>query len=240
MAVVADFDAKTGPKQAAEWVANADVNCVCVSSLTPFSLILFFDNEEAVRTATDLESPLWKTFKRLRRWSEEIECMERIAYLECHGIHPKFLNDENVIKIGELWGDVLFIDYMAQGVNSLTLARLKVRTNAKFRVDTCIKLAYGSESCEVWVCERDSSESFHFERPNHLQTVDIDGREDGESTQLVANVMCTNEAACELRREPLIEQQNRDGQQQYEDPIMLELLQKPIDIVNQKLRLEHA
>ncbi|CAO2813940.1 unnamed protein product [Amaranthus hypochondriacus] len=247
-AIVADFDEKTSPKQATKMVEDADVKCVCVSSLTPFNLILFFDSEEDDKKVTDISSPLWKTFKSLRRWSEEVECMERIACLECHGIHPKYWNTENIIKIGELWGNVLHMDNVAKGVNSLTYARLMVRTKTKFRVDTCINLACGSESCEVWVIEKECGECFRFEGRNQIETEDLDEREEGGSAHVEETELCSREWACESRGEPGkelneagVQQHIQENANEIMDPIMLDLLHKftPCDTAAQRSLWEH-
>ncbi|CAO2814239.1 unnamed protein product [Amaranthus hypochondriacus] len=244
-AIVAEYGENTSPKQAADMVEDADVKCVCASSLTPLSLILFFDSEEDVKRASDISSPLWKSFKTLRRWSDEVECMERVAYLECYGINPKYWNTENIMKIGELWGNVLYMDNIAKGVNSLTYARLLVRTNAKFRVDTCINLACGTEFCEVWVIEKACGDCCCFEGQNLCASGHLHERESGDPAHIEGTAMNPGEGLCGPREETLKTRTEVSGQQlmqvDFIDPIMLELTRKidPCDTVDRKFLWEN-
>lgn len=167
--------------------------------------------------------------------------MERVAYLECYGINPKYWNTENIMKIGELWGNVLYMDNIAKGVNSLTYARLLVRTNAKFRVDTCINLACGTDFCDVWVIEKACGDCCSFEGQNLCASGHLDENDSGES----AHIEESGEGLCGPIEETPKTSKELSGQQLMQgvcmDPIMLELIHKidPCDIVDRKFLLEN-
>lgn len=89
----------------------------------------------------------------MRRWSEEEDDSDRVTWIECFGIPPKCWSFENVTLIGEIWGKVLHIDHDKEGVNSLTYARLMVRTRMKKTIDARIKMEWERGRSEVWVRE---------------------------------------------------------------------------------------
>lgn len=124
-----------------------------MSSLSHSKLLLFFDNETELLKALDKTSALWKIFMEVRRWSEEEDYSERVTWIECFGIHPKCWSFENINAIGEKWGQVLHIDHDKEGVNSLTFARLMVKTKTKITIKACIKMEWEGGYCDVQVRE---------------------------------------------------------------------------------------
>ncbi|CAO2840935.1 unnamed protein product [Amaranthus hypochondriacus] len=145
------------------------------------------------------------------------------------------------MKIGELWGNVLHMDNIVKGVNSLTYARLLVQTNAKFRVDKCINLAYGTDFCEVWVIEKECGDCCCFEGENVHTSGHLDENESGDSAHIEGIPMTPREELCEPRERSneLPGQLLMKGD--FMDPIMLELIYKfdPCDIVDRKSLLEN-
>lgn len=73
--------------------------------------------------------------------------------IELYGLHPKCWSIESIKKIGEKWGPVLWVEQVGNGVQSLTFARLLVRTKAQNKIDTLIRLEWESGNCDVWVKE---------------------------------------------------------------------------------------
>ncbi|CAO2827669.1 unnamed protein product [Amaranthus hypochondriacus] len=112
-----------------------------------------FVSKNDVAVALDEKSIFWKMFDNVRQWSEGERFDERLVWLECFGIHPKCYSLENVKKLGEKWGSVLFIDQFKDGCKCLTYARLLVRTQAQNRVDAHVRFLFENGSCEVWVKE---------------------------------------------------------------------------------------
>ncbi|CAO2816026.1 unnamed protein product [Amaranthus hypochondriacus] len=152
-AVVVEYEKVIDPKHAVSLVNGTNVPYVCMSSISPTKLILFFESELEVLNVIEEGSPLWKIFENVRRWSED-ECYnDRLVWLECSGLHPKCWSFENIKMIGEKWGSVLHVDHEDNGVNNLTFARLLVRTKTQSRIDTNIRIEWESGACEVWVKE---------------------------------------------------------------------------------------
>lgn len=103
--------------------------------------------------AIEKNSPLWKLFVNVRRWSEE-ECFkERLVWIECVRFHPKCWSYENMKMLEEKCGRVIQVDHVNNGVNCLTFARILISTRANSRIDECIKMEWESGSCEVLVKE---------------------------------------------------------------------------------------
>lgn len=65
--------------------------------------------------------------------------------------------------IGEKWGRVLNIDHDDEGMNSLTFARILVRTKIQISIDAHIKMEWETGSCVVWVKETRSWKSKNME-----------------------------------------------------------------------------
>ena len=56
---------------------------------------------------------------------------------------------ENVRRIGEKWGPVLYIEQCVDGLCSLTYARIMVRTKAQNKIDARIRLIFENGTCDV-------------------------------------------------------------------------------------------
>ncbi|CAO2815927.1 unnamed protein product [Amaranthus hypochondriacus] len=230
MAVVVDCDVLISPTQAADWVVEANVNCVYFSSLTSFSYVLFFESIVDVNNALDNMSPLWKYFKCVRRWSEEIEYKDRLACLECYGIHPTCWELENIKKIGELWGTVLHVDNDISGVNNLTYARLLVRTEAHFRVDTQIKLAWENGKCDIWVKESESGCGNSVLGKNQLieEEEEEDAHEQTEQQHSISKSWVSETNDSTMKQFDHCEQNLSAAIVEMVDPILLDILNKPM------------
>ena len=122
-------------------------------SLSPTKILIVFDCKENVSDAVSIGSPLWNIFDDVRKWSEGEVFDDRLVWLECFGVHPMYWSEENLRKIGEKWGPVISIDNRVGSLDSLTFARMLVRTKAQNRIDTRVKLLLDHSSCDMWIKE---------------------------------------------------------------------------------------
>ena len=74
-------------------------------------------------------------------------------WIDCIGVHPLCCTNETLKTIGELWGPVLQIERKIQGIQTITGARILIRTKAQNKIDNRIRLEYDHGSCDVWVKE---------------------------------------------------------------------------------------
>ena len=86
-------------------------------------------------------------------WSEGDVFDDRLAWIECYGIHPKCWSTDNVRKIGEKWGPVLCIENRVHNLHNLTFARMLIRTKAQNKLYARIRILFENKSCDVWVKE---------------------------------------------------------------------------------------
>ena len=138
--------------------AESMVSTICntvsgMYSLSPTKLLIVFECKENVYEAVSIGSSLWNIFDDVRVWSEGEVFDDRLVWLECFGVHPRYWSEENMRKIGEKWGPVLSVDNRIDSLHSLTFARMLVRTKAQNRIDTRVKLLFDHSSCDVWVKE---------------------------------------------------------------------------------------
>ncbi|CAO2827764.1 unnamed protein product [Amaranthus hypochondriacus] len=143
-AIVVEFEESLDMTQAASIISGTNLTYACMSSLLPFKIILFFENETALKEAIDDSSPLRASFTVVRRWSKYEKYMDRITWIECVGFHPKCWSYDNFMKLGEKWGKTLKVKYVENDVNSLTTATLLIRTNVQRRIEECIRLDHGN------------------------------------------------------------------------------------------------
>lgn len=153
LAVVVELEPSTNVKQPVSSLTGTDVPFVCTSSLSPSKIVLFYENELSLKSAIEGTSPLRELFADVRRWSEEERYIERLAWLDRVAMHPKCWSFENFRRIGKIWGKTLQVEHEYNGVNSLTSAKILVRTTTKKRIETCVKIEWESGSCDVWVNE---------------------------------------------------------------------------------------
>ena len=107
-------------------------------SLSPTKILIVFLCKENVNSAMSTNSPLWKLFDDVRPWSEGEQFDDRLVWIDCFGIHPVCWSLDNIRRIGEVWGPVLHIVNRVGCLDSLTFARMLVRTKAQNRIDNRI------------------------------------------------------------------------------------------------------
>ncbi|CAO2840861.1 unnamed protein product [Amaranthus hypochondriacus] len=152
-AVVVEVGTRYELREAAEMVDNMELPTASLSAISPNELILFFDCEEDIEDAINGDSPLRVFGDNIHRWEEKEFHKERIVWVECTGIHPKWWSYENTVKLGQLWGQVLKVEEEVHGVNSLTAARLLLKTKIKRKFDEEVRVEWGSNCGTVYVKE---------------------------------------------------------------------------------------
>ncbi|CAO2814079.1 unnamed protein product [Amaranthus hypochondriacus] len=153
LAIVVDLEKPSDVKKVESLISENDMAVSCISSLSPSKVALFFDDEPSLRLALEEDSPLRRVFTDIRRWSDNELFSERLVWLQCIGVHPKCWGPENFKKIGELWGDTVEVEHEVNGVNSLTSAKILVRTSYMERIDKYVTLSWESGSCTARIFE---------------------------------------------------------------------------------------
>lgn len=70
-------------------------------SISPTKLLLFFSSVDDTMNAVNEGSEFWGLFDDVRLWTEGETVNERIVWLECCGLHPKYRITENITIIGK-------------------------------------------------------------------------------------------------------------------------------------------
>ena len=134
-------------------LAEGSVQVKGTFSLSPTKILLVFECANDVEYAMRENSALWNIFDDIRIWSEGETFDDRLVWLDCYGIHPKFWSEQNIRSIGQKWGPVLQIDNCVENISSLTYARILVRTKAQNKIDARIRMLCEQGSCDVWTKE---------------------------------------------------------------------------------------
>ncbi|CAO2822703.1 unnamed protein product [Amaranthus hypochondriacus] len=183
MAVVVEVHTRFELREAAEMVANMELPTASLSAISPNELVLFFDEEEDIEGVLNEDSMLKTIGKSIYRWDVKKFQNERTVWVECTGIHPEWWSYENTVKIGELWGQVLKVEEEIHGVNSLTAARLLLKTKISRKLDEKVGVEWGSNLGTVFI--RESSTCRCMEtmglRERHYEDDDSEDDKDGES-----------------------------------------------------------
>lgn len=153
LAVVVENAEPLNLPQIIDDISGSNVPITGMNSLSPCKMLLFFNNENDISNALDESSKLWNTFDDLRRWTEGEYFNDRLVWIECFGLHPKGWSLNNVRKIGENWGPVLYVDQSQDELQCLSYARMLVQTKAQNRIDVRIRVLFDIGSCDVWVKE---------------------------------------------------------------------------------------
>ncbi|CAO2834917.1 unnamed protein product [Amaranthus hypochondriacus] len=123
------------------------------SSISPLKMVLFFDDDYGLEYALDESSPLRETFDHVRKWKDNESCMERAVWLECSGLHPYCWSEENLLKIGNIWGKAVEVVDVFNGVHSISTAKILVITKKTGRIDKRVKVVAEHGSGIIWVKE---------------------------------------------------------------------------------------
>ena len=134
-------------------INECKVNVSDLFYLSPTKLLLVFECQLDAMNAVNIGSPLWNVFDNIELWSEGNLFDDRLVWINCIGVHPLCCTNETLKTIGELWGPVLRIEKDMQGIQSITGARILIRTKAQNKIDNRIRLLYDRGSCDVWVKE---------------------------------------------------------------------------------------
>ena len=116
-------------------IEASGLNVISKFSLSPTKLLLVFGSKKDAYNAVNMDSPLWDIFDDVRLWAEGETYDDRLVWIDCIGIHPLCWSMENLKLIGEKWGPVLHIDNKMQGVDSISRARVLLRTKTQNKID---------------------------------------------------------------------------------------------------------
>ncbi|CAO2815994.1 unnamed protein product [Amaranthus hypochondriacus] len=153
LAAVIDINDDMDIKHAASLITDTEVLFACLSSLSLTKIIMLFDDELSLKITMEETSPLRKLFTGVRRWSGNECYRDRLTWIECVGLHPKCWSHESLTMIGEKWGNILKIDNEYSGINSITSARILIRTDKQQKIEESVRLVWQSGACNVWVYE---------------------------------------------------------------------------------------
>ncbi|CAO2830854.1 unnamed protein product [Amaranthus hypochondriacus] len=134
-------------------VKEAQLPVVCISSLSPYKLMVFMKDLVGVENAIKVDSPLMKNFEKVYKWSDDLCVKERVVWVEYVGMHPKCWSFNNFEQIGEKSGTVIRMEDQYEGVHSLTCARLLIRTTFMRTIDEHVAVNWEEGSVHVWVRE---------------------------------------------------------------------------------------
>jgi hypothetical protein len=137
--VIEDEKLPCGAK-VSELINNSNLHVTCLSSLSPYKIVLFLEDELNVKEALSENSVLRTLVQNVRRWSDDECSNERLVWLECHGIHPKCWSYGNFSLIGSKWGRTVRFENVKHDFNSLTSVRILVRTKIQKCIDECVKV----------------------------------------------------------------------------------------------------
>ncbi|CAO2826296.1 unnamed protein product [Amaranthus hypochondriacus] len=140
-------------EQAASMISGSNTPFTCMSSLSPSKILLFFDDDVSLLNALNESSPLCELFPDVRKWSEKECYSERFVWIECVGLNPKCWDYEPFSRIGSFWGEVVRVKHERNGLNSITSAKVLIRTSNHSRIEACVKVVWELGSCVVWVKE---------------------------------------------------------------------------------------
>ncbi|CAO2834919.1 unnamed protein product [Amaranthus hypochondriacus] len=232
MAAVVDLKKPTDIKIIETILNDNDMEAVGISSLSSYKVVIFFDNECSVQRAIAENSPLKNAFSDIRRWSDDEYDGERFVWLECVGLHPKCWGQENFRAIGNLWGTTVKFVHVANGLHSLTTAKVLVRTKRLEKIEGRVTLEWEAGSCVIWVqevnyeeisgevYEEDSNEDEDNNASKQVQHTVLEGSNVQltpaycEENGLVNKVIMVNEnGTCFLMQEA-----ESDGRRQCDEP----------------------
>lgn len=194
-------------------VYDSDLEFVYLSSLSPSKLVIFFENEMCLLEATKETSSLRSLFADVRKWSIDECCNDRLTWVECRGLHPHCSDLDNFRLFGEKWGEVMHIDNVFHGLNSLTSARMLIQTKKQKIIDECVKIEWGNGSCVVWVHEIDSLD---VKKPENFVNLDL-GKKNRKSCELLEVENGIQEHDMENANQAMVKNNEKDGQHMEND-----------------------
>ncbi|CAO2834639.1 unnamed protein product [Amaranthus hypochondriacus] len=152
-AIVIEDDKLPCGAKISELINNCNLHVTCLSSLSPYKIVLFLEDELNVKEALSEKSTLRTVFQNVRRWTDDECSNERLVWLDCHGIHPKCWSNGNFSLIGNKWGRTIRFENVRHEFNCLTSVRILVRTKIHKHIDEWVTIQWESGSCEIWVRE---------------------------------------------------------------------------------------
>lgn len=215
-AVVVEHEQTMETKEAAEIISGMNIKFSYMSAISPFKIIVFFDDENEVKKAIDESSPLRSLFSHVRVWTDD-ECYDdRLVWVECCGIHPKFWSLENFEKIGEQWGKTLKVDQVFHEANYLTAARILIHTQKQEKIEGKLRLEWDKGSSIVWVREVGVGDGSSFFQQLHGNVNSDDKVEEDNSEK--SNTNSTQRVSNTQQEVMKLPQDNKASE--FEDPLI--------------------
>lgn len=87
--------------------------------VVPKKYLVMFESIEELVEAQHANRVRWNIFQEMRIWNDMEDISKSLVWLECYGIHPKLWSRENILKIREIWGEVLCFDINIERMESL-------------------------------------------------------------------------------------------------------------------------
>lgn len=192
-AVVLEVSESLELLSAVQSLEDSNLPIKVVSAISPNELVLFMDEEDNVKKALGVASPLW-SLGEAHIWSDERFEQTRTIWVEFDGIHPKWHSYDNMVKLGEKWGEVLRVVHDRDGVYSLTWARMLIKTTRRKIIDEGLIVEWESGSGEVRVKE---SCCCYSKCPTMVEESDgsseeDEDNEDGADTQKIKGLFSSN------------------------------------------------
>ncbi|CAO2817424.1 unnamed protein product [Amaranthus hypochondriacus] len=153
VAAIIEVEKESDMEPAVETIKGMNIYAVDLSHLSPFKFVVFFEDESKLLEALKETSPLAMAFPNVRRWTEKEKFLERCVWLECRGLDPRCWSYGNLKMIGRSWGTVLEIENVFNGMNSITAARMLIKTDSLNKIQGSVEVEWKNGSCVVWVNE---------------------------------------------------------------------------------------
>ena len=92
-------------------IQNAFTDEILVRDLGKFKLLLTMESKEIKeKLKTGEEGRLKQWFSSITYWAEEDVCQTRRLWLEIVGVPIHLWSEQNIRRIAEKWGDVVFVE----------------------------------------------------------------------------------------------------------------------------------
>ncbi|CAO2825319.1 unnamed protein product [Amaranthus hypochondriacus] len=182
VAVVIEVEEEEDMEHAVTSLKGMNISILDFSHLTPFKFVAFFENELRMVDAMKTNSPLLMAFPKARKWSENEKVVERCAWLECRGLDPRCWSEGNLKIIGQKWGTVIRIENGYNGLNSITAARLLVKTEHLNKIHGSVEVEWVNGSYTVWVEEIFKNEGMNTQIDLSSDEDDDDESDDNDET----------------------------------------------------------
>jgi len=110
-------------------ICNTFPEVILVRDLGKFKFLLTMDSKESKERLKNEETDRLKQwFSLINDWAEEDVCQTRRLWLEIVGVPIQIWSEQNIRKIAENWGDVVFVDKSTAAQESFASAKVVIDT----------------------------------------------------------------------------------------------------------------